>query len=464
MKNLYFVVLCCLLGFTTSCSDDDNATALLQIDPSTDLVFEAVGGTRTIEVKTDQATWQVESNQAWCKVAQSDGTHFTVTAEENTASEPKPQAVVTVTAGTAQAVLKVDQKGTETPPVTGTTFKITLGEPTPTGVNMKVVPSDNDAVYYYDVLSKQILDQHHSGDLAVYMKNMMAEAVKNYGSVEEALKKLGSQGESNYAFEGLDPNTDYLAFAAGLDAAGEVNTAIEKTTFKTKELAAGATFKVEFTCYYNGADFTITPSDLEFPYYSAIRPAFRYQGLDDDALLQTIIAEDSFMLDFMAAPGVYEYKNEGVYLPDTEYWVLIFGWAASAPTTPIQKFPFRTSKPNIDPAACQFTVTQSDPFFRNRIGKPLECSENACLLLIVHSGAGIFHDKRQYALVKLCANRYTSPLRKLDCIGQQVASYLYYPVPISYNNRISGTQHVQQKVFSCRQRHKIRFQNLGDGT
>ena len=62
----------------------------------------------------------------------------------------------------------------------------------------------------------------------------------------------------------------------------------------------------------------------------------------------------------MAAPGVYEYKNEGVYLPDTEYWVLIFGWAAGAPTTSIQKFPFRTSKPNIDPAACQFTVTHSD--------------------------------------------------------------------------------------------------------
>ena len=99
---------------------------------------------------------------------------------------------------------------------------------------MKVVPSDNDAVYYYDVLSKQILDQHHSGDLAVYMKNMMAEAVKNYGSVEEALKKLGSQGESNYAFEGLDPNTDYLAFAAGLDAAGEVNTKIESKTSKPR--------------------------------------------------------------------------------------------------------------------------------------------------------------------------------------------------------------------------------------
>ena len=98
MKKIYFGILCCLLGFTTSCSDDDNATALLQIDPSTDLVFEAVGGTRTIEVKTDQATWQVESNQTWCKVEKSDGTHFTVTA------------------GTAQVVLKVDQKGTAPPP------------------------------------------------------------------------------------------------------------------------------------------------------------------------------------------------------------------------------------------------------------------------------------------------------------------------------------------------------------
>lgn len=58
---------------------------------------------------------------------------------------------MTVTAGTAQVVLKVDQKGTATPPLAGTTFEITLGEPTPTGVNMKVVPSDNDAVYYYDV-------------------------------------------------------------------------------------------------------------------------------------------------------------------------------------------------------------------------------------------------------------------------------------------------------------------------
>lgn len=72
---------------------------------------------------------------------------------------------------------------------------------------------------------------------------------------------------------------------------------------------------MKFTCYYNGADFTITPSDLEFPYYSAIRPAFRYQGLDDDALLQTIIAEDSFMLDFMAARAYMNTRTKEFICP-----------------------------------------------------------------------------------------------------------------------------------------------------
>lgn len=116
MKKIYFGYYAVCWGLRQVVAMTTMRLHCWQIDPSTDLVFEAVGGTRTIEVKTDQATWQVESNQTWCKVEKSDGTHFTVTAEENTASEPMPQAAVTVTAGTAQVVLKVDQKGTATPP------------------------------------------------------------------------------------------------------------------------------------------------------------------------------------------------------------------------------------------------------------------------------------------------------------------------------------------------------------
>lgn len=73
-------------------------------------------------------------------------------------------------------------------------FVIELGVPTAVSVNVTVTPADDEALYYYDVLPKEILNEHHSGDLAVYMKNMMAEAVKNFGSVEEALARLADTG------------------------------------------------------------------------------------------------------------------------------------------------------------------------------------------------------------------------------------------------------------------------------
>ena len=50
----------------------------------------------------------------FCSIVSVSYTHLT--PEENTASEPMPQAAVTVTAGTAQVVLKVDQKGAAIPP------------------------------------------------------------------------------------------------------------------------------------------------------------------------------------------------------------------------------------------------------------------------------------------------------------------------------------------------------------
>ena len=39
------------------------------------------------------------------------------------------------------------------------------------------------------------------------------------------------------------------------------------------------------------------------------------------------------MIDFYATTGVYEYENENVWLTDTGYLVLVFGWADGAATT-----------------------------------------------------------------------------------------------------------------------------------
>ena len=62
------------------------------------------------------------------------------------------------------------------------------------------------------------------------------------------------------------------------------------------------------------------------------------------------------MIDFYATTGVYEYENENVWLTDTGYLVLVFGWADGAATTNIHRFPFRTLEPNIPPSECRFDV------------------------------------------------------------------------------------------------------------
>lgn len=136
-----------------------------------------------------------------------------------------------------------------------------------------------------------------------------------------------------------------------------MNTEVVSEPFRTEELSDAVTFEVEFTNrYYDGADFTVTPSDDEFPYYCTIRPAFQYDELSDQELLEKVVAEDGFMIDFYATTGVYEYENENVWLTDTGYLVLVFGWADGAATTNIHRFPFRTLEPNIPPSECRFDV------------------------------------------------------------------------------------------------------------
>lgn len=367
MKRIYFVLFLALSTLLSACSKDDKVQpkAKLEVTPQENIVFEAKGGEETITVLTDQSVWNAKSNQSWCVVAKSGNDSFTVKAAENTTANPMPQATVTVTAGEGEYAstvqFKVDQKGAEEPPVSDVTFEIKLGEPTASGVDVTVTPSNNEAVYYYDVLAVEVLNESHSGDLAVYMTNMMNEAVKSFGSVEEAMKKLCTKGESSYSFSRLNSDTDYVVFAAGLNAQGVVNTEIKSVPFRTAALAQGLSFEIEFSNYaYDGVDYKITPSDMEARYYSAIRPAFAYKGLSDEDLLNTIAAEDSFMIDFYATTGITEYTNEHVWATDTEYLVLVFGWENYAPSTGLFKFSFRTSKPTIDPADCQFTVTPSD--------------------------------------------------------------------------------------------------------
>lgn len=360
-KNLLlFISLLAISVFMEGCKKDPVAPdPSLSITPDSNILYEAAGGSTTITVTTNQEKWGVVSDQDWCAVAEIDETTFTVTAQANEGNDPMPQATVTVTAGTGklkkEVKFKVDQRGIPAQ------FEIQLTDITSASAKMKVVPLDLKASYYYDLIALDVLKEYHSSDLAVLMKNTVDEAVSVHGSLAAALEAITNQGVAEYDYTRLAPETDYVAFAAGLDMDGEVNTEIIRKDFKTVAFLSEITFDIDFTNYYfDGADYTITPSAEDAPYYVTMRPAFRYQGLTDAQLLEQILLEDAWMIEPRSVTGVYEYENEGVWLTDTEYLVLVFGYAGGAPTTELIKFPFRTSEPNVAPADCTFAVTVTD--------------------------------------------------------------------------------------------------------
>ena len=349
--------------------------ATLELDPSEGIVFDAQGGTKTVKVISNR-DWSVESDQPdYFAVQRTTDTTFTVTVGTNENEEAVPAAIITVTAGegndSVTKTLNVSQNGKD--PLT---LSITLENITATSADMKVVPSYDNARFYYDVLAVHVLDEHHSGDLAVYMENMMAEAVSTFGDIESALEAICSTGEQSYQFTGQIPETEYIAFAAGLDDEGKVSSEIAFEKYTTLALE-NANFDVEFAnIAHKGFDYTVTPSDGTMTYYHCIRPVFGYNDLSDEELRQTIINEDSFMIDFFATSGETTYTNENVYLADTGYMVLIFGWSSGAPTTEIARFYTRTLAPETSPEKCTFsfevsgitarsasvTITPSDEF------------------------------------------------------------------------------------------------------
>lgn len=357
-KNLLlFISLLTISVFMEGCKKESVAPdPTLSIVPDSNILYEAAGGSTTITVTTNQEKWSVVSDQDWCAVAEIDETTFTVTAQANEGNDPMPQATVTVTAGTGklkkELKFKVDQRGIPAQ------FEIQLTDITSASAKMKVVPVDMEAPYYYDIIALDVLKEYHSSDLAVLLSNTVDEAVIVHGSLAAALEAITNKGVATYDYTRLAPETDYVAFAAGLDMDGEVNTEIIRKDFKTLAFLSEITFDINFTNYYfNGVDYTITPSADDVPYYVTMRPAFRYKELTDEQLLEQILLEDAWMIEPRSVTGVYEYENEGVWLTDTEYLVLIFGYAGGAPTTELIKFPFRTSEPNVAPADCTFAVT-----------------------------------------------------------------------------------------------------------
>lgn len=116
-----------------------------------------------------------------------------------------------------------------------TTFTIEVSNITATGATVSVTPSNSDT-YFFDVIEKSVYDQYTD-------KMEFASAiVAFYGEEGMTPSQMVSTGNDDYVYEDwFEANTQYYAFAFGLDINGNITTGITTKAFATPASSGGST-------------------------------------------------------------------------------------------------------------------------------------------------------------------------------------------------------------------------------
>lgn len=259
-----------------------------------------------------------------------------------------------------------DDEGTEGPaPV----FKIKLSDMTATGIKMDVKPASDADSYFFDIVSKSKLDEYHASSVKTYVTNLIGdETMWGDKTQEEFIASITTIGKTEYETDNLSPKTDYVAFAIGLNSAGVLTTEPAIKTFTTPELRVD----LSFTCNVlkreiDNIDFEIIPDNNDETYFITIKPLYYCQQFDsNEELLQTIINENSSMIDYMLDQGKFTATSEDdipftYYSPDTRYELLVFGYRSGVgASTPLNRFEIQTKASETPASACTFGFEVTD--------------------------------------------------------------------------------------------------------
>ena len=250
----------------------------------------------------------------------------------------------------------------EQPAVSDMTFDIEVTDVTSTSANVRITPSRDDVIYYFDVVSKDTLTEVHNGDATVLVENLF-ESMAGGTPMEELIATYTSQGADGWYYDNtLSPDTEYVAYVVPINEQGKAIGEATIDYFTTSSMNTEMDWDVEFgDIHYDGLSFTVTPTDDTVPYYFTVRPQFSHGGaMSDEELLMTIMSEDAMMMDYYAVTGEYEslYEwQEFILCSDTAYDLIIFAYSDGQPLSGVKKVPFRTKTPETAPADCTFELS-----------------------------------------------------------------------------------------------------------
>lgn len=250
--------------------------------------------------------------------------------------------------------------------MTDVTFDLKVEDVGLTDAKVKVMASDKDALFFVNVFSMEQY-QEWGGDQTAFANH--AGALVDYyvrmgQTVEAMVTNLGYVGSMEAVFDGLTADTEYIAYAVGIDEHFFVNSTAETFTFRTKKAVQSSnTFDVDIKettfCSVIG---TVTPSNDD-PFVCLIQARSQFENYDSDSdimyeLVSTYQKWDS-LDEVLYAGEMVDLEQISFLSPETEYVLFCFGWD-EAPTTPLTKVEFVTAAAGGNPRGQELSFFLSD--------------------------------------------------------------------------------------------------------
>ena len=261
-----------------------------------------------------------------------------------------------------------------------TTFEVTTTVDGNTAT-YQITPSNDEDIWYFYTLPKSTYDaytdpagqyQMSEQRFLLFCLEREIEAYRGAGySDNQILNAIFHKGALTLQAEGLNAQTEYINMIAGFIVTEEGNvtiaTDVTTSTYTTGDAKASElTFEISVTdVEMIRAAIKITPSDLKETFHWMCGVWDGEQTAED--VMNGIVAmyggwmNSGAMLytgvqDYTGGPGSpYKYKLDS---PDTDYYVVAFGYAGGVTTEP-EMVTFRTL-PAPDPATTTFTMSASD--------------------------------------------------------------------------------------------------------
>ena len=196
-----------------------------------------------------------------------------------------------------------DEPNTEEPvkpesgkPVVMEDFTVTLTSLHSGDVFLTIEPEDKDMTYWYQLQVKEDMPETDEEILASDMEYLQYIADYYGTSLTQLLADNLLKGDLDWRYQYLEPNTEYVLYAYGMNISGEALTAVNQLTFKTtkvEQLDCEFDILVGDNITSNSFSITIIPSDDTVAYYYDVFPAWMYEEycLSDAANIPAFMAE-----------------------------------------------------------------------------------------------------------------------------------------------------------------------------